>query len=306
MGMLGAQLVQRRQLESRFCSTLARLVPEMDDPVLGRAALGVLLLEAQPFRQPREDLVIRPCATNGIDRLTHRDDQRLPVGHRQILALEHRRCGEHDVRVARHGCPPDLIDDDRLGPAQCAHQPPQVLMVMERVAAGPVDEARVRVGAGLSVKLVLAARVHQQVSDTRNRDGSLHRVLALRHGGELEVHRRVADAVLGRVANTEAAARQADLTQHGGKDNSHPDRLLAMIGTLDRPGHRDHRACARHAPCQGAQGPGVDPADPGGPVRILGLAVRLAHQVAAEGFPSRAIAVQERLIVQPLGQQCIR
>src|SRR3546814_3758217 len=53
---------------------------------------------------------------------------------------------------------------------------------MERVAAGPIDEADVGIGASLAVIAVGRARVQQHVRDARHRNEVRHSVPALRQG----------------------------------------------------------------------------------------------------------------------------
>jgi hypothetical protein len=50
------------------------------------------------------------------------------------------------------------VDDDRLRPGERAAQAGQVLMVMEGIAAAPVDEANVRVGEPPPVEVERLAR----------------------------------------------------------------------------------------------------------------------------------------------------
>ena len=69
-----------------------------------------------------------------------------------------RRGGEDDVGVARHRGPPDLVDDDGLGAAERLDQPVEILVVVERVAARPVDEPQVRVAPARAVEVVLRRR----------------------------------------------------------------------------------------------------------------------------------------------------
>ena len=62
----------------------------------------------------------------------------------------------------------------------------------------------------------------------------------------------------------------------------------------------------RHAARELADGLGVDPGDARGPGRVLRLAVVLAHEVAAEFFEADGVALQERRVVQPFGDQRVR
>ena len=62
------------------------------------------------------------------------------------------------------------MNDDRVRTRQCPSQPREVLVVVERVAAGPVDQPDVRIGQAPAVVVELLARVQQQVGDRGHRN----------------------------------------------------------------------------------------------------------------------------------------
>ena len=86
---------------------------------------------------------------------------------------------QHDVGMARGRGPERLVDDDGVGLRQRAPQPVQVLMVVKRVAAGPVHKANVGQRQLPSVVVERAARVLQQFADARDGNERLYWVLAL-------------------------------------------------------------------------------------------------------------------------------
>jgi hypothetical protein len=79
------------------------------------------------------------------------------------------------------GCGPErLVDDDGLGLRKGSSQAVQILMVVERVAACPVDQADIRIGQGLAVERHRAARIEQHVGDARDGYEGRDRIVSLR------------------------------------------------------------------------------------------------------------------------------
>jgi hypothetical protein len=120
----------------------------MADPACDVAPLGEGLGDSHPRGDRGEDLVVGAPLAHGLDGLAHGHDQRLPGRHRDVLALERCRSRELDVGMARHRGPADVVDDDRLGPVQRAHEAADILMVVEGVAARPVEKPGIRVEPG--------------------------------------------------------------------------------------------------------------------------------------------------------------
>ena len=63
-----------------------------------------------------------------------------------------------------------FVHDQRVDRREGAAQPVEVLVVMERVAAGPVDQPDVGIGQRLAVVVEGLARIEQHVGDARDRD----------------------------------------------------------------------------------------------------------------------------------------
>ena len=179
-------------------------------------------------------------------------------------------------------------------------------MVVERVAAGPVDQANVRIAVALAVVVETGAGLLQHVGDARHRDEGADGVAALRHRGAGKLGVVVADHVGGAVADAEAAAGQTDLAQHGGDGDQRPVRLFAVVRTLQRPGNVHHGARAGRLAGQTRDALGRYAGDGGGPVGGLGLSVDIAAQVGGDAFKADAVAGQEGAVVAMLGQQCVR
>ena len=124
------------------------------------------------------------------------------------------------------------MHDDGIGPRKGVAQPVQILVMMERVATRPVDQSDVGVGEPLTVEVELLARVKQHVGDARHRDEignavALDRQCRQRHG------QWRLTGVRGRAQRIgEAAPGQSDLAEQRRQHHGHPDRLLAVPGTL--------------------------------------------------------------------------
>src|SRR5262245_31705213 len=111
--------------------------------------------------------------------------------------------------------------------------------MMEWVATCPIDQANIGIAQPLAVEVVFPARMLEHIGQARRWDRSARRVLARRQLGRGRTCRPgVTDTALRAVAESEAAARQPDLTEHGSERDEHPIRLLAVVRTLDRPAHR--------------------------------------------------------------------
>ena len=210
----------------------------MLQPLADRASLGERFAGAEAFGQIGEDRVIVPRLTIGRRNPRHRHQQGIVGTAADILALQRHGRGQHEIGVARGRGPAQFMHHQRIDLRESAPQAIEILMMMERVAAGPVDQADVGIGQGLAVVAIRAAGIEQHVGDAGDRDEFGDGVAALRQ--RRQRHRIVAASVIGDRAERVgvAAARQADLPQRRGEHGPHPDRLLAMFGALQRV--RDH------------------------------------------------------------------
>src|SRR5262249_50969639 len=130
------------------------------------------------------------------------------------------------------------------------------------------------------------------------------RIGAEREGRAWKVIRqRHSDAADGSQTKAKSTSGQANLSEHRGEDDRHPDRLLAVIGALYRPARRDERSGSSHPPRQIANIVGVDLGDRGSPSGALWLSVHMAEQVAFKPGVSNTIAVKEFPRVEMLRRQ---
>ncbi len=107
--------------------------------------------DAEPRREAGEDRVVVARFADRRDRLLHRDMLRsptaLPMSSRSSIVV----AGKHDVGEFRLRRPVLLMDDHRLGPLPGAHELVDVLVVVERIAARPVDQADIGIAQALPV-----------------------------------------------------------------------------------------------------------------------------------------------------------
>ena len=172
--------VENHALGSRF---LARLLVNVPEPFHLVAVFGECTLEPEALGQVGENIEIMPGVAHRLDHLVHGEDEAISRTRTDVVALKRCGGGQHDVRMARRGGPPGVVDDDGFRPLPRLHQPIQVLMVMERVAPAPVDHADVRVGAAFAVEVIFLARVEHHVRYAGDGDEAARRVFPGLHVG---------------------------------------------------------------------------------------------------------------------------
>ncbi|KAG0756172.1 hypothetical protein G6F22_020376 [Rhizopus arrhizus] len=64
-----------------------------------------------------------------------------------VAALQRRGGRQHDVCPARQRRPPGFMHDHRFGLAPGLPEPVLVLVMVERIAARPIDQLHVRIGS---------------------------------------------------------------------------------------------------------------------------------------------------------------
>ena len=304
-----AELPERIEIRRRQAAVgerLPRRAVEVPEPLSRAAALGEGLRATQPLRERREDRVIVARLAVGLGDLVHGDHERVGRSGADILALQRHGRGQDDVGVARRGGPGDLVHHEGIDARERPAQPVQVLVMVEGIAARPIDQPDVGIGEPLAVVVEASAGIEQHVGDARDRNEVANAVLALRQRRRHD--RGVPPARVCERAQriAIAAAREPDLAEHRRQHHRHPDRLLAMLGALQRVRGDHQHALARQATREGRDRVGADAANSRGPCRRLGLPVGAAHEVVLEDGPARAIALQEGGIVPSLRYQRMR
>ena len=289
--------LEGREGDAGLRRLLARFLVQVGEPLHCIATLGVDVVGAEAAGDLGEDPVVVTGLADRRARLLHGDQVRLLARVADVVALQPGGGRQYDVGHLGRRRPELFVEDDRLGLAPGIAQPIEILVVMERIAARPVDQADVGIGEFLAVVRDLAARIEQHVGEARDRDEVGHRVGALRQRRAGE-SRRVAAHDVGRpVARAEAAARQADLAQHAGKRHQRPEGLLAVMAALQRPVDVHGRAGRGHLARQAADARSRNAGDLLGPLRCL-VPERRRESVEAHGA-----AVEELPIVELLGEQ---
>ena len=208
------------------------------------AAFRESLKPAEPLGQAGEDRVIVAGLTMRLGHGVHGDQQGIVGVAPDILALQGHGARQHEVGMPCRRRPGQLVNDQRVDLPEGPPQASEILMMMERVAAGPIDQADIGISPRLPVVAIGGAGLQQHVRDAGDGDEVGDAVAALRQRGYR--HGAVAAAVIADRPQgvAVAAARQADLTQCGGENGAHPDGLFAMLGALERVRHDDQAAPA--------------------------------------------------------------
>ena len=141
----------------------------MAHPLVAVAAFGEAVEEPEALGERAERLVVGAHLGWRLDRPVHRRDPGVGPAGGHVVALERGGRGEDDVGEARDRVPPRLVHDHGLGALPGARQAVQVLVVMERISAAPVDEAHVRERDAPAVVVDLTPRLEQHVGDTGDR-----------------------------------------------------------------------------------------------------------------------------------------
>ena len=223
----------------------------MRQPLPAVASFRKGLFDAQSPRQRGKNIEIVARFADRVHGPAHRDQPWIGAGGADIVALQRHGRRQHDVGKFRHRRPGALVHDDGLRDIEGAPQPVDVLVMMERVAARPIDQLDIGVLHRAAVVFEPLARIEQHVGDARDRDEVGDAVLALRQ----RRNRNGIEPAAGVAERTErviiSAAGQADLAEHGREHRAHPHRLLAILRPLQRMRDRDQGAPARQ---NGARG----------------------------------------------------
>src|ERR1700735_3982942 len=119
--------------------------------------------------------------------------------------------------MARRRGPPGIMDYDGRRSAPCADQTVEILMMMKRVAAAPIDEMDVGKDEVLPVVLERLIGIEKEVRDSRDRDEAANRIASGRHGRDRHIRQHGRESLHASVTETEAAAGQTDLAEPGGQ-----------------------------------------------------------------------------------------
>ena len=198
------------------------------------------------------------------------------------------------------------MDDDRVRRRERSTEAREVLVVVEGIAAAPVDQVDPGIGQAPAVEVEGLARVEQHVRQPGERDGGPDRIRPLREGRRVGPQWRPPDVPERPVSAPEPAAREPDLAQHRGQGHDHPRGLLAVLDALERPVRVDQGPLRRHPAGQGPDRLGRDSGQPLGPLGGLGRSVLGATEVALEPVEADAVPREEFAVRAPLDHQRVR
>ncbi len=217
-----------RQIKAIISHLLTGLVIKMTLPVLIAAALGKAVLYPHMAADRGQNVIIIAAFANRVDRLFHGNDVMIKGGHADIGTFKVGGAGQNNISVLGQGIPAPFMNDHGVGFLPRCHQAVEVLMMVERVAASPVDNANIGIGQVLAVELKITPGVEQHIRNPRHRDKISHPVLALGQGHNLVPVGQITDGMDRRITKAKTPARQADLAKHRGQCHPGPERLFTI------------------------------------------------------------------------------
>ena len=236
----------------------------------------------------------------------HRDQPLIGGCGADVVALQRHGCRQHDVGKLRHRRPGALVHDNGLRDVERAPQPVDVLVMMERVAARPIDQLDIGVLHRAAVVFERLPRIEQHVADARHRNEIVNAVLALRQ----RRNRHCVVPAAGVAERTErviiSGAGQADLAEHRREHRAHPNRLLAILRPLQRMRDRDQGAPARQSTGKIGDGVGCNAGNAGRPCRVLWRIIVAATQIAFEDVKAGAVARDKAAVPEVFDEQRVR
>src|SRR5947208_12198123 len=119
------------------------------------ALLGEGFAKPEPLRQIGENVEIVARRSHRRDRLMHGEEITVS-GSSDVVSFERGRGRQDDVGAARTRGPPDVVDNDGFGALPAAQEPIDILMMVEWIAATPVDE--LDLGKSDAASVVIDAR----------------------------------------------------------------------------------------------------------------------------------------------------
>ena len=111
------------------------------------------------------------------------------------------------------------------GPAQ----PPQILMMMKRITASPIDEFYIGIVIGRAIISERRARRFQHIGNPRHRDKTVDLVASLWQIGNRHIAQEIITNGIGRrITKAKTTTGQTDLAKHRRKHNASPKWLFTM------------------------------------------------------------------------------
>ena len=254
-----------------------------------------------------EDVEIVARLADRRDGLRHRHDELVAARAADVVAFKRGGRRQHDIGEAARSRStmahaPRSVSGLRPGAAQLVG----VLVMVERIAASPIDQLDVGIGAALAVIVVALARMQQAIGDARRRDGDVDRILHTVHRRSGISERRIADAGAGAITEAEAATGQADLAERRSEQHHRPIRLLAVVARCsDQDAVIIVRVAAMRRASARMVSAGTSVIDAAQSASFGSPSV-VAHEIGQNAIEAGAILLEEVLIVQPFADQRVR
>ena len=127
------------------------------------------------------------------------------------------------------------MNNHRLRDLPGVNQTGQILVMMKRIAPGPIDQLDIRIAVGAAIIVKICAWPGQHISDPGDRNKIFYRIYPLRQCGQRQPVQIISHPVHRRIANTHPPAGTPDLAQHCGQHNACPHGLFTIGLTGQRP-----------------------------------------------------------------------
>ena len=207
----------------------------MIDPTAPRhlvTAFGERFLITEPGSEIAEDIEVVAGLANGRDGAMHREHEGIARRSADVITFKRGRRWQHDIRMPRGRRPPAVVDDDCFRSLPRSPQTIQILMMMERVATGPVNQPNVRINRGATIEFIRAASLQQHVGNAGDRDRAICRIRRCRDFRAGQIHPRHTNAVQRTVAERKSTPWQTDAPKHCRKRDRRPIRLFTVMCAL--------------------------------------------------------------------------
>ena len=156
---------------------------------------GIAVSRTQPTGQFGKYPMIVARMPIGFSRPTHGKHVAVARRGREVISLQTDRCWQQNVGVLRQRRPERFMNDNGFDPPPCPAQAIEILMVVKRIAAGPVDQPRIGITQPPAIVIERFARMQQHVADPRHGYEAVDGIAAGRQGSPRQMAAMNADTV---------------------------------------------------------------------------------------------------------------
>ena len=155
--------IEIRQFDAVFGRQIVRQIVQMAYPTGFVAAFVESVRDSQSIRELAEDGEVVASLVDRLDGLVHGHDEPISAARGEIVAFERGCRRQHDVGMPSGRRPPRLVDDYRVRLPPGAYEPVEILVMVERVSAGPVNDFDVGLDQIRTLELVRLVGMKQHV-----------------------------------------------------------------------------------------------------------------------------------------------